>query len=336
MTKKVYESTFYHMKKRIAVVMGGYSSEAAISFKSGAVVCKHLNPELFDVYPVHILPDTWYVLKDDVQYPIQKSDFSIQEQGTHVQFDVVFNAIHGAPGENGSLMAYFELLGVPHTSAPFYQMALTFNKRDCLSVVKAYGIQTAVSYYFNDGDSYDVDAILAKVGLPCFVKPNGAGSSYGISKVYTKEEFIPAVEKAAKEDREILVESFLDGTEVSVGVIQYQGAITVLPITEIVSENDFFDYEAKYLGKSQEITPARLAAEEQRNVEAVAKRVYEILNMKGFSRSEYILVDGVPHFIEMNTVPGMTEESILPQQANAAGISLAQLFENAITMALTN
>ena len=215
-------------------------------------------------------------------------------------------------------------------------MALTFNKRDTLSVVKQYGIPAATSVYLNQGDEINEDEIINKVGLPCFVKPNNAGSSFGISKVHTKEELIPALNVAYAEDSEILIESFLDGTEVSVGVIQYKGETKVLPITEIVSENDFFDYEAKYEGKSQEITPARLTKKQEENVTEVAKQVYEILNMSGFSRSEYIFVNDVPHFIEMNTVPGITEASILPQQANHAGITLTELFDNAIQMALNN
>jgi len=251
-----------------------------------------------------------------------------------IVFDCVFNVIHGNPGENGSLLAYFELIGLKHTSAPFYQMALTFNKRDTLSVVRQYGIKTAKSVFLNKGDELNFDEIIEKVGLPCFVKPNNAGSSYGISKVYTKETILPAIEKAYHEDDAILIESFLDGTEVSVGVVQYKNHLKVLPITEIVSENDFFDYEAKYLGKSQEITPARISSEVQKKVEEVAKKVYKVLNMSGFSRSEYILVNEEPFFLEMNTVPGMTEESILPQQAAAAGISMRELLDNAIEMAL--
>lgn len=213
-------------------------------------------------------------------------------------------------------------------------MALTFNKRDTLSVLKEYGIKTAVSVYLNKGDVVDLEHIIGKVGLPCFVKPNNAGSSYGISKAHIKEEILPAIETAYKEDSQILIESFLDGTEVSVGVLEYKGKLKVLPITEIVTENDFFDYEAKYEGKSQEITPARISLEEQSRVEVIAEKVYKILNMSGFSRSEYIFVDGEPHFLEMNTVPGLTEESILPQQAKEAGISLKQLFDNAIESAL--
>ena len=259
---------------------------------------------------------------------------SVTVNGSKINFDVVFNAIHGTPGEDGLMQAYFELLNIPQTSCDYYQAALTFNKRDMLSVLKPYGIKTAESYYLNLGDEINIDTILAKVGLPCFVKPNKSGSSFGISKVKTREEFLPAIENAYKEDDEIIIESFLDGTEVSVGVINYKGTVTVLPITEIVSENDFFDYEAKYLGKSKEITPARISDELKVKIETVAKRAYEVLKMKGFSRSEFIIVNNEPHMLEMNTIPGLTTESILPQQAREAGISLPELFENAIELAL--
>lgn len=323
------------MKNTIAIVMGGYSSEVAISLQSGAVVYKHLNKDHYRVFRVHILPDRWVALDAEAnEYPIDKNDFSFIINKEKITVDCVFNAIHGAPGENGALLAYFDLINIPHSSAPFYQMALTFNKRDTLSVVRQYGVPTATSVYLNQGDPIDEVAIIEKVGLPCFVKPNNAGSSFGISKVAKKEELLTAIEHAYKEDNEILIESFLNGTEVSVGVIEYKGEVVVLPITEIVSENDFFDYEAKYLGKSQEITPARLSKTQEENVSALAKRVYEILNMSGFSRSEYIFVNDVPHFLEMNTVPGMTEASILPQQANEYGISLSELFANAIEQAL--
>ena len=325
------------MKKNIAIVMGGYSSEVKISLKSGNVVYNHLNKELYNAYRVHILKEKWVALdENNNEYPINKNDFSFLLSGNQVTFDCVFNAIHGNPGENGVLLAYFNLIGIKHTSAPFYQMSLTFNKRDTLSVIKNYEIPCATSVYLNKGDEISVKKIINKVGLPCFVKPNNAGSSFGISKVFTAEEIMPAIKKAYKEDSEILIESFLDGTEVSVGVIQYQGKTKVLPITEIVTENDFFDYEAKYEGKSQEITPARISSSEEKSVRKIAQKVYEILNMSGFSRSEYILVKGVPHFLEMNTVPGLTEESILPQQANQANITLQELFSNAIEMVLKN
>lgn len=324
-----------NMKKNIAIIMGGYSSEIDISIKSGNVVYSHLSKEKFNAFRVLILKEKWVVLDaQENEFLIDKNDFSFTQNNIKTTFDCVFNAIHGAPGENGQLLAYFNLINLKHTSAPFYQMALTFNKRDTLSAVKAYGIKTATSIYLNKGAKINLDYIISTVGLPCFIKPNNAGSSYGISKVHTKNEILPALEKAYKEDSEILIESFLDGTEVSVGIIQYRGETKVLPITEIVSENDFFDYEAKYEGKSQEITPARISLAQQDKVEKVAKKVYEILNISGFSRSEFIFVDSDPYFIEINTVPGLTEESILPQQARVAGISLAELFESAISAAL--
>ncbi|QXP74037.1 D-alanine--D-alanine ligase [Tenacibaculum sp. AHE15PA] len=325
------------MKKNIAIIMGGYSSEVEISLKSGSVVYKHLDKEKYTAHKIHVLKNKWVLVdEENNEYPINKHDFSADVNGHKIVFDCVFNAIHGMPGENGLILAYFDLIGLKHTSAPFYQMALTFNKRDTLSVIKEYGIATAISVYLNKGDHINIDEIITKVGLPCFVKPNNAGSSYGISKVHKKAELIPALEVAYKEDSEILIESFLNGTEVSVGVIQYEGKTKVLPITEIVSENDFFDYEAKYEGKSQEITPARISKSQEKNVTEVAKRVYEILNMKGFTRAEYIFINDKPHFLEINTVPGLTEASILPQQASCAGISLTALFGNVIETALKN
>ena len=325
------------MKKNIAIIMGGYSSEVEISLKSGAIVYKNISKELYNSYQIHILKNKW-VLVDDAkkEHPINKHDFSAEINGKKIIFDCTFNAIHGHPGEDGTILAYFDLIGLKHTSAPFYQMALTFNKRDCLSVVKQYGIKTATSFYLDKGAKINVDEIVKKVGLPCFVKPNNAGSSFGISKAKTKAEILPAIEKAFKEDTQILIESFLNGPEITVGVIEYENKIKVLPMTEIVTENDFFDYEAKYLGKSEEITPARISPEIHKKLEKVATQVYQILNMSGFSRSEYILVNGEPHFLEMNTVPGLTTESIIPQQAAEAGISLQELFHNAIEMALKN
>ena len=310
--------------------MGGYSSEYEISLKSGQVVYKHLDRAKYTPYKVHIFKNKWVLVENDKEYTIDKDDFSANIEGQKITFDCVFNAIHGTPGEDGKLLAYFELLEIPHTSAPSYQMALTFNKRDTLSVVRPYGIKTATSYYLNQGDAINEGEIIEKVGLPCFVKANRAGSSFGVTKVYEKAKLMEAIHIAFKEDDEVIIESFLDGTEVSVGVITFKGKTKVLPITEIVSDNDFFDYEAKYLGQSQEITPARLSKEDENRVNEVAKKAYEALRMKGFSRSEYILVHGEPYMLEMNTVPGLTEASILPQQATKAGISLAELFENAI------
>ncbi len=315
--------------------MGGYSSEYKISLTSGNVVFESLDKTKYNAFRIHIFKDKWvYVDTNNDEYPVDKNDFSVALNGSKTTFDCVFNAIHGSPGEDGLMQGYFELLNMPQTSCNMYQAGVTFNKRDCLSVLKPYGIKTAESYFVNKGDVINEDDIIAKVGLPCFVKANKAGSSFGVSKAHTKADLQPSIDVAFKEDDEIIIESFLDGTEVSVGVITYRGEVKVLPITEIVSENDFFDYEAKYLGKSQEITPARLTKEQEDQVNALAKKVYQVLKMKGFSRSEYIFKDGEPHLLEMNTIPGLTRESILPQQAAAAGISLSDLFDSAIEEAL--
>lgn len=315
--------------------MGGYSSEYRISINSGNIVYKNLDRELYEPYRVHILQSEWFVVtEDDTPYPINKSDFSVTINDEVIKFDCVFNTIHGTPGENGLLQAYLELLNIPQTSCGHYQAALTFNKRDLISVLKAYGIKSATNYFLNKGEKVDVQEITNKVGLPCFVKANRAGSSFGVAKAKTKEDVIPAIKNALKEDSEVIIESFLDGIEVSVGVISYNGKILALPVTEIVSENEFFDYEAKYLGKSQEITPARISEEDTKKVQEIAKMIYRKLKMQGYTRSEFIFHNGEPHFVEMNTTPGLSQASILPQQAAKAGISLTELFGSAIESAL--
>ena len=319
------------MKKNIAIIMGGYSSEYEISLKSGNMVYNTLSKEKYNAYRIHIFNDKWVFVNDmEEEFPVDKNDFSVMVNETKINFDCVFNAIHGSPGEDGYMQAYFELLNLPQTSCSMYQAALTFNKRDFLATLKPYGIKMAESYNLNLGDTIDEDAIVAKVGLPCFVKANKAGSSFGISKVYEKEDLKAAIDKSFKEDNEIIIEEYLDGVEVSVGVISYKGKTTVLPITEIVSENDFFDYAAKYKGESQEITPARISEDYKNKAETLAKKIYDLLGMTGFSRSEFIFKNDEPHLLEMNTVPGLTKESILPQQAAKAGISMEDLFDNAI------
>jgi len=324
------------MKKKIAIIMGGYSNEYKISLQSGNVVYNYLNKDKFDLFRIHIFKEKWiYVDGNDNEYPIDRADFSVNIDEKKISFDCVFNAIHGTPGEDGLLQAYFELLKIPLTSCGFYQAALTFNKRDLLSVLKPYGVKSASSYYLNKGDAIDEDAIIEKVKLPCFVKANKSGSSYGISKVYKKENLQQAIELAYKEDDEIIIESCLTGTEVSVGVLKLKGKTTVLPITEIVSENDFFDYAAKYEGKSKEITPARITKVQQENVSYWARTIYDVLKMRGFTRSEFIFINDEPYLLEVNTTPGLTTNSILPQQAAAAGMDLPSFFESAINEVLS-
>lgn len=318
----------------VAVVMGGYSDESVISVRSGQLILKNLDRSKYAPFEVHILPEGWDVLIEGTKYPINKANFSFEKDGDTIAFNVVVNTIHGTPGEDGQMQAYWQLLGIPYTGCGFYQSALTFNKRDTLSVLNKFGIPRAKSIYLSNGDAVNAQDIVDTLGLPFMVKPNQSGSSLGISKVNSLEEFDKALEFAFAEDSDILIESFLKGMEVSVGVLNYKGKTTVLGITEIVSHNDFFDYEAKYQGKSDEITPARLDTETEQKVREISIKAYEALGMSGFTRSEYIIVNGEPHFIEMNTNPGLSPASIFPQQAGVAGIAMSDLFDNEIQLAL--
>ncbi len=316
--------------------MGGYSDEYKVSLKSGQLIFESLDRELYNVYKVVILKDEWYFLDENGDKKnINKADFSIHlENGENLKFDACFNTIHGTPGENGIMQAYWDAVGQKYTGCDFYQSALTFNKKDTLAVLSKYGIPSAKSIYLRNGEEISDDEIVEKLGLPVFVKPNQSGSSLGISKVKDKNELKNAIEFAYKEDDEILIESALIGMEVSVGVLDYQGEVIVLGITEIVPDKEFFDYEAKYEGASQEITPARIDEETRKKVEEISIKAYKSLGMSGFSRSEFIIVDGIPHLLEMNTNPGFSPASILPQQAKIYGISIKDLCGNEVEKAL--
>ena len=319
------------MKKNIAILMGGYSSEHEISIKSGHIVYAHLSKETYNTYRIIIDKNEWYYLNDsEEKTPVDRSNFTVNINNKVIEFDAAFNTIHGTPGEDGLLQAYFELLNIPQTSCDHYTAAITFNKRDCISILKAYGIPAATNYFINKNGTINVNEIVDQVGLPCFIKANRSGSSFGVLKAHKKEDILPALNEAFLVDNEVIIESFLSGTEISVGVASLKGTPTVLGITEIVTENDFFDYEAKYLGKSEEITPARLTPEQNKEVEALTLKVYKALNMKGFSRTDFIFNNGKPYFLEINTNPGLSEASILPQQAVKKGISLAELFANEV------
>lgn len=323
-------------KKNVAVVMGGYSDEYKVSLKSGQLIFDSLNRDLYNVYKVIILKEEWYFLDDrDQKSPINKADFSVNlSSGFDVKFDVCFNIIHGKPGENGELQAYWDTIGQKYTGCDFYQSALTFNKKDTLAVLSKYGIPSAKSIYLRKNEDINEDQIVSELGLPLFVKPNQSGSSLGITKVKEKAELQQAIDFAFAEDDEILIESFLDGMEVSVGVLDYQNETIVLGITEIVSHTEFFDYEAKYEGASEEITPARIDEETRKRVEEISKKAYNSLGMSGFSRSEFIIMNGIPYMLEMNTNPGFSPASILPQQAKIYGISIMDLCGNEVEKAL--
>ncbi|WP_194851065.1 D-alanine--D-alanine ligase [Nonlabens antarcticus] len=322
--------------RNIAVIMGGYSSEKEISIKSGQVIIENLDVSRYSGYPIIVTEEQWSFTNDSGTYIVDKNDFSINVAGEKILFECVYNTIHGTPGEDGIFQAYLELLKIPHTSCDSYQSAITFNKRDCIAVLKPWSIHTGRHLYMNEGEEVSFQNIIDEVGLPCFVKANRSGSSFGVSKVYEESAFAKALQTAFAVDDEIIIESFLDGMEVSVGIYKIGKTITALPPTEIVSENDFFDYEAKYLGKAEEITPARLTESGTLAVQELSKRIYSILKLKGIARADFIFHNGTPHFIEINTNPGMSRESIIPQQIKVAGLELQNVLTDIIEDTIKN
>ncbi len=322
------------MKKKIAIIAGGDSHEREISLLSAQTVLEHIDKTLFDAHLVILTEGEWVCRYHKVEIPVDKADFSLAVDGGHFHFDAVFVTVHGTPGEDGLLQGYFELLGLPYTTSKHSEITLTFNKWMCNHVLNSLGYACAKSVLLRTGDAVAVEKIIEKLGLPCFVKPNDSGSSYGVKKVNLKEELEEAVAFAFKHGKQVLIESFLDGVEVTNGVYSKNGQVNVLPITEIVSENDFFDYEAKYEGKSKEITPARLSDEITVSVKEITSSIYKTLGLAGMARIDYMIVNDVPHVIEINTTPGLAEQSVIPQQARSIGMTLTELFTTVIEEAL--
>ena len=324
------------MKKRIAVVMGGTTSEHDISLKSGAVVLKHLPKSLFDATAVVVTKSDWFAHHNGFEIPVDQSTLSYVFKSQTYSFDVVFNSVHGAPGENGELQAMLDKARIPCTGCTAKVSRLTYNKHDTLEFLAPHGIHIAQHILLRKDEGWNISDLVEKIGLPCFVKANKAGSSYGVMKVHKIDDMQAAINTALLEDDHVLVESFLNGTEVSIGVVEYQNEIVVLPPTEIIANGDFFDYHAKYEGNSQEITPARLSEVQLENLNVAAKKVFILLGAKGFSRSDFIFKGDVPYFLELNSIPGLTEESLLPQQARHVGIKLEDLFTDMIFSCLKN
>ena len=312
------------IRKKVGVVCGGYSSEHKISIESGETVFSKLDRKKWEPFLIIVEKSKWSG-KDDRGniYSVSKGDLKLTFNGKTIKIDLIFNLIHGSFGENGQLAALCEILEIPITSCDSYNAALTFNKRDCLSVLREWKIPTAKYFTIDKDDDIDVDLIIKKVGLPCFVKANRSGSSFGIFKVYDKLNLIPSIKEAFKYDTQLIIESNLNGLEVSVGTARYENEIQVFPITEIIPNNDFFDYAAKYEGQSEEITPARIEKSLENELVVLSKKIYSKLGLKGFVRTEFIIVDKIPHILEINSVPGMTEKSIIPQQIKAMKTNLS-------------
>ena len=326
------------MKKKVALVTGGLSSEAQISYKSAKNVFAAVDKNKFEVFMIDIHPTGWwYENSAGEEVAVDKSDFSIIENGQKINFDVALMVIHGTPGEDGKMQGYFDLIGLPYTSCDTSTSALTFNKRFTVAVAGFGGVGVAKSLHLFASAPLSPSEILQQLRLPFFVKPNNGGSSLGISKVNTQEELAPALEKAFKEDTQVLVEEFISGREFTIGVFKSKGTTTVLPITEIITENEFFDFEAKYLGKSKEITPAIITEKMQNDLKAAAQKVYSILNCRGVVRIDFIYdeAQSKPYMLEVNTVPGQSDASVIPQQVRSLGWSLTDFYGQIIEDALT-
>lgn len=323
------------MKYNIAVVMGGFSSEFDVSIESGRMVMENLSQDKFNIYKVLITRESWLVETTTGSFPIDKNDFSFTENSQKIKFDAVFNAIHGAPGEDGPLAGYFDLIKMPHTGSGQFESALTFNKAECSLLLKSIGVNIAEAYYLAKHEEYSSKEIIDHVGLPCFVKPNRSGSSIGISKVKTIEGLPVAIKKAFDIDSQIIIESMVQGTEVACGVSNYSGKIKSIAITDVVPNNEFFDYDSKYSGKSEEVTPARIPKDTYQQIMEESEFIFESLNLNGISRVDYIVTEnGVPFMIEVNTIPGLSDESFIPKQTAFAGIPLSVFFDSVVENSL--
>jgi D-alanine-D-alanine ligase len=324
------------LKKRIAIVCGGFSGEKEISLQSGAMIMDNIDRTLYDPVLIVIDKTGWVAKINGEDFPVDKNDFSVLHNQNKLTFDAAFIAIHGTPGEDGKLQGYFEMLGIPYNTGGVLNMALTFDKFATVSMLRRGGFRVSESMLVKKGEAINQAAILDKLGLPCFVKPTNAGSSLGISKVKTAEELLPAIETAMRECNHVMIEAMVKGTEMTCGVLQRNGRAQAIQITEIVSHNEFFDYQAKYLGKSDEITPARIPADKFEECLRLSESIFNYLNCRGFARIDFILQDNELYCIEVNTVPGMSAASILPQQCAVYGMSNTEMISGVIENSLNN
>jgi len=319
------------MKKNIAIIAGGDTSEYEVSLKSAANLLDMMDKDKYSIYTILVRGNEWNGINGDINgLPIDKNDFSLITPNGKLTFDFAYITIHGTPGEDGRLQAYFEMIGIPYSSPGVFASSITYNKLGSKLFLKNYDVPVAKTVLLRKGETADIEKIIKEVGLPCFVKPNEAGSSFGVSKVKKADELNNALEKAFREDDEALIEEFIEGTEVTCGTFKINSKQIVLPVTEIVSETEFFDYEAKYLGKSKEITPARLSEQQTHDCQELTSKIYSILNLKGIVRIDYIFSKNKFYYLEVNTTPGMSPASIIPQQLRAAGMNTKDVFSSII------
>lgn len=320
------------MKKNIAIVAGGDSSEVVVSLKSAAGLYSFMDKEKYNVYIITIVGKIWQAEWSDTEkIAIDKNDFSFTRNGEKTIFDFAYITIHGTPGENGILQGYFELLGIPYSCCGVLSAAVTFNKFTCNQYLKGFGVKVSESIVLREGQKILSEEVEAKIGFPCFVKPNVGGSSFGVTKVKTIDQVQLAIEKAFAEGSEVMIEAFMQGTEITCGMYKTSQKAVVLPITEVVPANEFFDYNAKYNGEVQEITPARISPELTQRVQKLTAAIYDILGCKGIVRIDYIISAGdIINLLEVNTTPGMTTTSFIPQQVRAAGLDIKDVMTDII------
>lgn len=318
--------------KHIAIVAGGDSSEVVVSLKSANGIKSFIDETKYKTTIVTIIGDEWLAkVSENKSYVIDKNDFSYTIDGEKQKFDFAYITIHGTPGENGILQGYFDLIGLKYSCCGVLAAALSFNKFACNQYLKNFGAKVAKSMLVSPGASVNPAEVVANLGLPCFIKSNVGGSSFGVTKVKEEAQILPAIERAFAEGGDVIIESFLKGTEITCGMYKTHEKTVVFPITEVVPENEFFDYDAKYNGQVSEITPARISEELTKKVQEETKKYYDILGCKGIVRIDYIITeDGVPHVLEANTTPGMTPTSFIPQQVRAAGIDIKDVMTDII------
>lgn len=320
------------MKRKIAIVAGGDSSENPVSLRSAATILEYMDKDKYEPYILEIEGKNWQVhVSEGVNAPVDRNDFSFTYNGVKTVFDYAYIIIHGTPGENGVFEGYLRLMRIPFSTCDVLPSALTFNKFVLNKTMKSCKVNVANSRRLRKGDKVDPDKIISKVGLPCFIKPTDGGSSFGTTKVKTRDQIIPAVEEAFKENSEIMIESFMQGVEVTNGYYKTRKREVKLPVTEVVPKTDFFDYDAKYNGKVEEITPARIPDELRDRIQDLTAKIYDLLGCHGIIRNDYIITDGDKiNLLEVNTTPGMTATSFIPQQIRAAGLNLTDVLTEII------
>ena len=320
------------MKHNIAIIWGGYSSEIIVSEKSMTGIYSFMDKDKYNIYKVKITREAWTVDIEGKAYPVDKNDFSfiLPSSSNKIIFDFAYITIHGTPGEDGRLQGYFDMLGIPYSTCGMMASALTMNKFVCNNFLKNFGINVADSLYLNKDTKYDVKSIVERLGLPIFVKPNTGGSSFATTKVKVVDVLQEAIEASFEETNDVIIESFISGREVTCGCYKIKGKTVVFPITEVVTGNDFFDYNAKYEGQVEEITPARISEELTKKIQALTSKIYDLVGAKGIIRVDFIISGDIPYLLEVNTTPGMTQTSFIPQQVAAAGLNITDVLTEII------